>query len=61
MLLTVERTIGVDSRILTGLPALETQKAGRQNGGHFGKVASELFNGHAALNGRRSNPVHDFT
>jgi hypothetical protein len=61
MPLTVEQTIGVDGRILTGLPSLETQKAGRQNAGDFGQVIARVLNQHAPLNVKRSERVHDFT
>jgi hypothetical protein len=61
MLLTVERTIGVDGRILTGLSALKTQKAGRQNGGDFGQAVSKILNGHAPMNGCRFKRVYNFT
>jgi hypothetical protein len=59
--LTVERTIGLRGRIWTGLPALKTQKAGRQNGGDFGQVLDLAFRGHAPLNGKRWEYVYDFT
>jgi len=61
MPLTVERTIGFDGRILTGLSALKTQKAGRQNGGDFGEVVIWDLCGHAPLNGSPSRYVYDFT
>jgi hypothetical protein len=59
--LTVERTIGFGGRIWTGLSALKTQKAGRQNGGDFGQVLGRRFGWHSPLNGKRSERVYDFT
>ena len=41
--LTVERTIGSGRQIWTGLSALKTQKAGRQNGGGFFELGGMRF------------------
>jgi len=59
--LTVERTIGLEREIWTGLSAPKTQKAGRQNGGDFGEMVMRDFYGHAQLNGSPSWYVYDFT
>jgi len=58
---TVELTIGLKRRIWTGLSALKTQKAGRQDAGNFGQVFGGGFDGHAPLNGSPSERVYYFT